>query len=102
MKQVACSYGRAFLYIALSVVAAVVVAHFLNVRRLSFLSEDFVHWMQVLTASLFAGATLGRCGSDIQTWGKDTDAETRDTMIFRSLYLIGFALLVFSFRIRPV
>ena len=102
MKKLALSYGRAIFYVAVSAVAMAIAAHFLNSARLPFLSEDFLRWMRVATASLFAAATLGRCGWRIVTWGGESPAEKWDARAFRWLYIVGFALLVLSFLIRPV
>jgi hypothetical protein len=101
MKLVALSYGRALLYVGASVLSAVIGAHLLNSARLSFLSDDFVRWLRIFTSFLFASATLGRCGWDIQTWGGASPEEIWNLRVFRILYIVGFALLVLSFLIKP-
>src|SRR6516225_9313684 len=101
MKRVVLSYGLALCWVAAGVALAVIGAHFINTARLPFVSDDLVRWMRVVTGLLFAAATLGRCGWSIQTWGGDSPAERWNTRIFRCLYLVGFALLVLSFLIKP-
>jgi hypothetical protein len=101
MKKVVSSYGSALCWVAASVVLAVIAEHFINKAKLPFMTDDLVRGMRVVTGSLFAAATLGRCGWSIQTWGGDSPAERWNTRIFRCLYLFGFGLLLLSFLIKP-
>jgi len=101
MKRVILSYGLALCWVTASVVLAVIVAHFINTAMLPFVTDDLVRVVRVVTGSLFAAATLGRCGWSIQTWGGDSPAQRWNTTIFRCLYLFGFGLLLLSFLIKP-
>jgi hypothetical protein len=101
MKQAACRYGKAFVWVILGALVAGVAAHFFNAAQVPFSSEHFVRLLRVGAASFFAAATLGRCGWDIQTWGGDSPAERWNMKIFRLLYVAGFVLVIFTFLVRP-
>jgi len=102
MKQVVARYILAGCGVAIAVVAAFVIAYFINQARFSFLSDDFMSSLRVITAACFATAILGRSGWDITTWGGVSPAEKLNTTMFRVLYLAGFFLLVLSFLTQPV
>jgi len=101
MNKVVSSYGKAVGWVVASVIFAAILANFINTAKLPCVTDDLVRWMRVGTGSLFAAATLGRCGWGIQTWSEDTPPEKWNTRIFRCLYVIGFALLLLSFLIKP-
>jgi TRAP-type C4-dicarboxylate transport system permease small subunit len=102
MRHVVIRYVQAGCCVAVAVVAAFAVAYFINRARLSLLSDGFMRFLRLITATFFATAVLGRSGWDIQTWRGTSPAEKWNKKIFRVLYIFGFFLLVLSFLIRPV
>lgn len=94
IKQVVVSYIKAILFVIGLTIIARILAMYINVY-INCSSAEFVKGLQILSAILM-GASLGKRGYEIQTWGGQTPAEKLNERMFIVLSALGYFILIFS------
>lgn len=94
IKQVVMSYVKAILFVAWLTFIAYLLALYVN-AHINYSIAEFVKQLQILSAILM-GASLGKRGYEIQTWGGQTPAEKLNEKVFVVFSGLGYFILIFS------